>query len=161
MAAPMTLEDLKAKLNHLNGWQRAWLFICGILLVPHLLALYLFFPDSDYLIYTAPADTNRIIIREDKWAENFKEVCSEAATKEFNNSSTQSSKEVLSECREHAITAARARSDLDQEVQSKSTYRSQAFKVVFYTFLVYGLIVGSIYLIGYGLAWVKRGFTSK
>ena len=157
----MTLEDLKAKLNNLNGWQRAWLFICGILLVPHILALFIFFPDSDYVIYTAPADTNRIIIREDKWSENFKEICSKAATQEFNGSATGSSKEVLAECREHAITAATARSNLDHEVESKSEYRSQAFKVIFYTFLVYGLMVGSIYLLGYGLAWVKRGFASK
>ena len=157
----MTLEDLKAKLNKLNGWQRAWLFICGILLVPHILALFIFFPDSDYVIYTAPADTNRIIIREDKWSESYKEVCDKAATQEFNGTATDSSKEVLTECRQHAITAATARANLDREVQSKSEYRSQAFKVIFYTFLVYGLIVGSIYLLGFGLAWVKKGFTSK
>jgi len=159
----MNLEDLKAKLNKMNGWQRAWIFISGIILLPHLLALYFFFPhDYDY-IYIAPADTNRVIIREQKWVDSYREPCEKASTEVFKSSGfvSDDARALNSECNQHIRALNSARSNFDQEAASRSEYRSQVWNVIFYTFLVYGLIIGAIYLAGFGVAWVRKGFTSK
>jgi len=71
------VEKIKNFIKNSDGWERMWLLICLLMLIPHLLILFLSFPSSQYL-YKAPSNTSQIISLENEWLDTYRDNCIKA-----------------------------------------------------------------------------------
>lgn len=130
----MTRQRILARLRRLNGWQRLWLVVCSLLLVPTALAVA-------YLRHSIP-DPPPLSQVDDATIKQL--VAIQAAT-------PNSAKEILD--------ALLINEDLKKAHEAAALAVSRKrMKIVLYGVMAWALCCAVLYMLGKSGAWIARGF---
>ena len=125
--------------SRLNGWQRLWIVVAVVLLVFVGLVVAIEFPDRDQDVLRELQSSDCLAYR------GLQAGDSTDVGPCFDLVAYQSTFEVkLSSVRDY-----------------EENLRGRRYKVVFYGLLWWAGLAGTIYLFGFAVAWVRRGFVSK
>lgn len=123
----------------LNGWQRFWIVVAVVLLIIVALVVAINFPRRDHNVLRELQSSDCVAYR------GLQAGDSTDVGPCFDLVAYQSTFEVkLSSVRDY-----------------EENLRGRRCKVVFYGLLSWAGLAGTLYLVGFAIAWVRRGFASK
>jgi len=154
-----TDKNLAQALSSLNGWQRIWIVLSVITLIPTLAIGYIASPNKEF-VYQAPPDVKRQIKIEKEWLDTNKKAC-EIADLPAPNADVDAQSEFLKKCQKHQNDLAVYEDALERQGFDRKEYNQELAKVVAYTTVGYLIAVGLLYCFGLAVGWIFAGFSKK
>jgi amino acid transporter len=155
-------------LNKTNGWQRIWIALSGFMLICQF--IYILFSIPNIFSYIEEKNNKQSeVLAATEWIQKNKSMCESVATiaEEAiakNNAYMVENpfyREAAIRCNRQTTVEKNATEELENIKYRFNNKVSNFLSSLFATVISFGLVTTPVYLLGWALGWIRKGFKSN